>query len=62
MPRVLGVLLVVAGAGHVFDTSYALLRPGTTLTVSAVMFVGEFLLAIWLVARGGRVVSEGDSG
>jgi hypothetical protein len=61
MPRILGALLVVAGAGYVFDTLYDVLRPETTLTVSAVTFVGEFLLAIWLVARAGRSVSAGKA-
>jgi hypothetical protein len=60
-PRTIGVLLVVAGAGYVFDTFYDVLRPEATLTVSSVTFLGEFLLAVWLVARGGRVVSKGAS-
>ncbi len=55
-PRVLGLLLLVAGAGYVFDTFHDVLRPDTTLTVSMVTFVGEFLLAVWLVAKGGRTV------
>jgi hypothetical protein len=61
MPRLLGALLVVAGAGYVWDTFYDVLRPDTTLTVSAVTFVGEFLLAIWLVAKAGRVDTTGDA-
>lgn len=60
-PRMFGVLLVVAGGGYVFDTFHALLRPDTTITVSVVTFLGEFLLAVWLVARGGRVVREGPA-
>jgi hypothetical protein len=60
-PRIIGVFLGVAGAGYVFDTFYDVLRPDTTLTVSTVTFVGEFLLALWLVAKGGRVVSAGES-
>jgi hypothetical protein len=58
-PRIFGVLLVVAGGGYVFDTFHALLRPDTTMTVSVVTFLGEFLLAVWLVARGGRAVAGG---
>jgi hypothetical protein len=60
-PRIIGVLLVVAGAGYVFDTVHDLVSPNTTLTVSSVTFLGEFLLAIWLVTRGGRAVSRGAS-
>ncbi|MEV7098897.1 DUF4386 domain-containing protein [Amycolatopsis sp. NPDC051045] len=60
-PRVIGILLGVAGAGYVFDTFYAVLRPDATLEVSTVTFVGEFLLALWLVVKGGRVFIAGDS-
>jgi hypothetical protein len=58
-PRILGVLLLVAGGGYVFDTFHALLRPDTTMTVSSVTFLGEFLLALWLVARAGRPGRDG---
>jgi hypothetical protein len=60
-PRLIGVLLVVAGAGYVFDTFYDVLGPDTTLTVSSATFLGEFLLAVWLVAKGGRVVGKAAS-
>ena len=60
-PRIIGLLLVVAGAGYAFDTFYDVLRPDTTLTVSSVTFLGEFLLAVWLVSKGGRVVGKDAS-
>jgi hypothetical protein len=60
-PRLIGLLLVVAGAGYVFDTFYDVLRPETTLTVSSVTFLGEFLLALWLVTKGGRAHTAGAS-
>jgi hypothetical protein len=54
VPRVIGVLLVIAGAGYAFDTFNSVLvqRP---VVVSTVTFVGEAVLAVWLVVRGGRV-------
>jgi hypothetical protein len=58
-PRIIGALLVVAGAGYAFDTFADVLRSHSTGTVSSVTFLGEFLLAVWLVARGGRVVIGG---
>ena len=54
VPRVIGVLLVVAGAGYAVDTFSSVLSP-TPVVVSTVTFVGELLLAVWLVVRGGRV-------
>lgn len=55
VPRLLGVLLIVAGAGYVLDTTVAALSTGSPFEVSTVTFVGELLLAVWLVVRGGRV-------
>lgn len=58
---VLGALLVIAGVGYAFDTFHDLLRPGSHWTVSSVTFLGELLLALWLVARAGRAVRGGGS-
>jgi hypothetical protein len=48
------VLLVVAGAGYAFDTMGAVLalelRP-----VSVFTFLGELLLALWLLVAGRRL-------
>jgi hypothetical protein len=56
VPKVLGVLLVIAGAGYVFDSFSTVLSQGSPVIVSTVTFLGEFLLACWLVFRGRRVV------
>lgn len=58
VPRLLGILLLVAGAGYVVDTAVAALSTGSPFEVSTVTFVGELLLAIWLVVRGPRVSIE----
>ena len=55
VPRLLGLLLLVAGAGYVVDTAVAALSTGSPFEVSTVTFVGELLLAVWLVVRGRRV-------
>lgn len=54
VPRSIGVLLVVAGAGYAVDTFGMVLTDSWT-DVSTVTFVGEFLLAVWLVVRGRRL-------
>ncbi len=54
VPRVLGVLLLIAGLGYVFD-SFSTVLSSSPIVVSTVTFLGEFLLAIWLVARGRRI-------
>jgi Domain of unknown function (DUF4386) len=54
VPRLVGVLLVIAGAGYAFDTFSSVLSPDP-LVISTFTFLGEFVLAVWLVVRGGRV-------
>jgi hypothetical protein len=61
VPRFLGVLLVISGLGYVVDTLGASLSQGSWADVSRFTFVGEFLLALWLVISGRRItVSEGE--
>jgi hypothetical protein len=57
VPRFLGVLLVVAGVGYALDSVATVLSDGAWDAVSAFTFVGEFLLAVWLVVRGRRLGS-----
>ena len=54
VPRLLGVLLVIAGAGYVFDSIASTVLASPPGSVATVTFLGEFLLALWLVARGRR--------
>jgi hypothetical protein len=62
LPRLLGVLLAIAGSGYVFDTAARVLVRGSSSDVSAITGLGEFALALWLVIRGGRIsVSGTDS-
>ncbi len=54
VPRLLGILVVVAGLGYVFD-SLAVVLAIDAPEVALVTFVGEVLLAIWLLARSRRL-------
>jgi Domain of unknown function (DUF4386) len=59
VPRILGVLLGIAGFGYTFDGFGAVLVHDLPTKISSVTFVGEFLLALWLVIWGRRItVSE----
>lgn len=55
VPKILGVLLGIAGFGYLFDSLLAIVTPGASIKISVITFVGEFLLAIWLVIWGRRV-------
>jgi hypothetical protein len=59
MPRLLGVLLVVAGLGYAFDSAGRVISE-SPLEVSMVTFVGEFLLCLWLLMRGHRMTLGTD--
>jgi hypothetical protein len=52
LPRWLGVLLLIAGAGYLFDFFRSLLFPSVSLAVTQFTFIGELLLPLWLLVRG----------
>jgi hypothetical protein len=60
VPRLFGVLLVIAGAGYAFDSFGRVLSEGSPV-ISTVTFPGEFLLALWLVVRARRVSLGADA-
>jgi hypothetical protein len=60
VPRLIGALLAIAGLGYVADSVVAVLVDGSPFEVSTLTFVGEFVLAVWLVVRG-RSLSAGDA-
>jgi hypothetical protein len=53
IPKLLPVLLAIAAVGYLFD-SFAR-AAGSPTDVSTFTFIGEFLLALWLVTRGRRI-------
>jgi Domain of unknown function (DUF4386) len=55
VPRLLGVLLCIAGFGYTFDSFIAVFSPSALIEITTFTFIGEFLLALWLVIRGRRL-------
>jgi hypothetical protein len=55
VPRLIGVLLVLAGAGYSFDSFVTVFTDDVPFTVSSATFLGEFLLGVWLLFRGRRI-------
>lgn len=55
VPKVIGVLLLVAGIGYPLDTFVSVFSEGSPFTVSTFTFLGEFLLGVWLLVRGRRM-------
>ena len=61
VPKVLGVLLVIAGVGYAFDSFVKVFSDGSPMAISTVTFVGEFLLGLWLLVRGRHISWDGQS-
>jgi hypothetical protein len=58
VPRFIGVLLVIAGAGYIIDSFGQLLAANYTLHVAAFSFVGEAVLMLWLLVKGRSVTTN----
>ena len=58
LPRWLGVLLLIAGAGYLFDFFTSTLFPFAGVTVTTFTFVGELLLPLWLLIKGVAMAPE----
>ncbi len=54
LPRVLGILLAIAGLGYVVDSFGKFLLPGYGLTLSMFTFIGEVLFLLWLLIFGAK--------
>ena len=55
LPRVIGVLLAVAGLGYLVDFTLFFLFPDVAVSVSNFTFVGEVVLIFWLLIKGVNV-------
>ena len=64
VPRVIGVLVVLAGAAYAVDSIGVLLSASYDLELAAFLFVGEVALMVWLIwwgTRGGRAMADPDA-
>ena len=57
MPRILGVLVVIAGLGYLSDSIGQILIQSYTTDLGLFTFLGELLLAIWLLVRAGHIAT-----
>ncbi len=54
VPKVLGILLIVAGAGYLVDGAGTILLPGYSLNIIMYTFIGEPFFMFWLLWKGVR--------
>ena len=55
LPRILGVLLIMACFGYLIDDFIVFLLPNSDATLSLFAFIGEWLFALWLLIKGVNV-------
>ena len=54
VPRVIGVLVAIAGAGYLIDSLGGLLYATYTLELASLTFIGEVVLMVWLLVFAAR--------
>ena len=52
IPRILGVLLIIAGFGYLIDNFGKLLFPNYDANIAMFTFIGEVLFMLWLLIKG----------
>ncbi|WP_422083758.1 DUF4386 domain-containing protein [Ulvibacterium sp.] len=55
IPKVFGILLIIAGTGYLLDTLRAFFFPMLKMDYIMVTFFGELLFMFWLLIKGWRV-------
>jgi hypothetical protein len=55
LPRILGILLIIAGCGYLVDFFTFFLFPNFDTTISLFTWWGELLFALWLLIKGVNV-------
>jgi hypothetical protein len=55
MPRFVGILLAIAGAGYLADSLIVVVKPDYQPTAALFTFVGEVVFMLWLLIRGATV-------
>jgi Domain of unknown function (DUF4386) len=55
IPRLLGALIAISGLGYATDSLGAVLSQGSWTDITTFTFIGEFLLALWLLIRARRI-------
>ena len=55
IPKILGILLIIAGVGYVATTLRPYLFPDISLDLAKYTFVGELIFMLWLLIRGSRI-------
>ncbi len=61
IPKILGVLLIIAGFGYPIDSFGKLLSPTYEANIALFTFIGEVLLIVWLFVKGAKIPDQSKS-
>jgi hypothetical protein len=55
IPKIVGVLLIIAGLGYLLSNLKPFLFPEITLNFAEYTFYGELIFMLWLLIKGARI-------
>jgi hypothetical protein len=55
LPKILGILLIIAGVGYLIDSFVLFLAPHYGITIVDYTFIGEVTITLWLLIKGVNV-------
>lgn len=55
IPRILGVLLIIAGLGYLTNALKSLLLPNINIDFAQFTFYGELIFMLWLLIKGSKI-------
>ena len=55
IPKILGILVVIAGLGYLIDSFVIFLLPNYHITIAMFTFIGELLFMFWLLFKGYKI-------
>jgi hypothetical protein len=55
IPKILGILLIIAGLGYLSNALKPFLFPNINLDFAKFTFFGELIFMFWLIIRGSRI-------
>ena len=55
IPKILGVLVIIAGLGYIIDSFVIFLLPNYDVTIAMFTFIGELLFMLWLLFKGAKI-------
>jgi len=62
MPKIVGVLVMIAGLGYLIDSFGKLFSPNYDANIAMFTFIGEVLLLFWLFIKGARMPNQSKEG